>query len=243
MDKRISYGIIILIVFVLIGFNMFSNSMKPKEAESSSGHGNSEGKKVLDATLIIKNVAVIETSKGNFEIAILKKDVPQHSNRFMKLVKAGKYKDDKFVKAESWVVQAGAIADDLKPLEIEKANGLDAARGAVGMARLVDEKSATSSFFVIKEISPSVAESYTIFGYVVKGMDVVDSLDKDDVITGSSLRKSNESDQKAIVALFKQGTQDRGTFERFKMQIDSAIQMKQMQDMARSSKPVPAPPK
>ena len=230
MNKTVSYLLIIILIVGVVGFNILSDKERKTKHESSSEHDHSQ-KKILDATLIIKNVAIIETDKGTFEIAVLKKDIPQSSKRFLSLAKKDEFKDNGFKKINSWVVQTEELDKDLKFLDCEKANGLDAYRGAVGMAILPKADTITSSFFILKEISPSVAESYTIFGYVIKGMDVVDQLTMEDKIVKTSIRKSNEEDEQTLVKLFNDGRKDRGTFEMFKMKTESAMQAKQMEQM------------
>jgi len=241
MNKKASYILIIIIIALLVGFNIISNTNKEKAHEEepvqmADGHNHSS-KKVLDATLIIKDVAVIETNKGTFEIAILKKDIPEMSKRFMSLVKKDGYKDSSFVNVNPWMVQIGELSTKLEYLHEEKAYGLDAYRGAVGMARLQKKGTATSSFFVVKEISPSVAEEYTLFGYVVKGMDVIDQIEPEDKIISTSLRKSDKDDETAIVEVFNNGRNDRGTFEMFKMKVDADAKAKEMREMMEKMTP------
>ena len=56
--------------------------------------------------------------------------------------------------------------------------GLDgwAERGVLSMARASDPDSASSQFFIVVKDSPFLDKQYTVFGEVVKGMEVVDRI-------------------------------------------------------------------
>jgi peptidyl-prolyl cis-trans isomerase B (cyclophilin B) len=49
-------------------------------------------------------------------------------------------------------------------------------RGIVSMARSQDPDSAGSQFFIVVKDSPSLNGKYTVFGEVVKGMEVADKI-------------------------------------------------------------------
>ena len=53
-------------------------------------------------------------------------------------------------------------------------------RGAISMARAQSPDSADSQFFIVLADSPHLNNQYTIFGYVVSGMEFVDKIKKGD---------------------------------------------------------------
>ena len=55
-------------------------------------------------------------------------------------------------------------------------NKLSHTRGAVSMARSSDPDSASSQFFIVQQDSTYLDGQYACFGYVTKGMDVVDAM-------------------------------------------------------------------
>ena len=62
-------------------------------------------------------------------------------------------------------------------------------RGAVGMAYAGgDARYADSQFYIMKSASPSLDGRYTIVGRVVSGMDVVDKLQKRDVLKNVTVK-------------------------------------------------------
>jgi peptidyl-prolyl cis-trans isomerase B (cyclophilin B) len=73
----------------------------------------------------------------------------------------------------------------LAPIAIESNNGLKNDRGTIAMARTSDPNSATSQFFINTKNNPALNYSaptmqgygYTVFGKVIKGMDVVDKIE------------------------------------------------------------------
>ena len=55
-------------------------------------------------------------------------------------------------------------------------NQLSHTRGAISMARSNDYDSASSQFFIVQEDYISWDGQYAVFGYVIEGMDVVDTV-------------------------------------------------------------------
>ena len=55
-------------------------------------------------------------------------------------------------------------------------NNLSHVRGVISMARANDPNSASSQFFIMHEVYPSLNGKYASFGYVLAGMDVVDAI-------------------------------------------------------------------
>ena len=64
-----------------------------------------------------------------------------------------------------------------KPLNVKaEFNDVSHKRGVLSMARASDPDSASSQFFIVVKDSPFLDRQYTVFGEVVKGMDVVDRI-------------------------------------------------------------------
>jgi len=226
MNSKITKIILAVVAIALIvGFNMMMNDRAKVAQPAGDEHSEEAQKKIIDATLLFKNVVVVKTSKGDFEIAVLKKDIPNGAGTFLKLSKKGFYNNVRFDDVNSWMAKTELGQENIKPLELEQAVGLVSYRGAVALAAGDKSKKSTSSFFVIKETSPSVCEVFTIIGYVVKGMDVVDSLTEEDIINSTSIRKSTKEDETSLVKVFKDGKKDNEALQMFQMK----AQMKQMQ--------------
>jgi cyclophilin family peptidyl-prolyl cis-trans isomerase len=137
--------------------------------------------------------AVIATNRGEFEIELLARDAPYTVQNFVKLAESGFYDGLTFHRVvPNFVIQGGcplgigwgdpgySIRCEYSPLRFE--------RGMVGMAH-AGKDTGGSQFFVTHSPQPHLDGRYTIFGKVVKGMDVVDEVRVDDVIRGVTIRK------------------------------------------------------
>ena len=143
-----------------------------------------------------KNI-VLETNKGNITIELLSNLAPMHCERIVKLSK-DKYFDEVVfhrviegfmaqtgdgqygsLKNGFQVDRAGMGGSELPDLEAEFTSE-PFSRGIVGMARSQNPNSANSQFFIMLEDSPHLNNQYTVWGKVVKGMEVVDKIKKGD---------------------------------------------------------------
>jgi cyclophilin family peptidyl-prolyl cis-trans isomerase len=82
--------------------------------------------------------------------------------------------------------QVGTVLDEL---------GRSNVRGAIGMAKPSDQQtqlptpnSATTDFYILKQDATFLDQYFTVFGQVVKGMDVVDSLETTDVLNSARIK-------------------------------------------------------
>jgi peptidylprolyl isomerase len=60
--------------------------------------------------------------------------------------------------------------------------------GSVAMAHAGDPKLADSQFFMVKRASPEYDGKYTVFGRVIGGMDVLQKLQKRDLLKKASVK-------------------------------------------------------
>ena len=135
---------------------------------------------------------LIETTMGNITIELDMQNAPNTSENFLAYVEDGYYVDTTFHRViPNFMVQGGGITADMRdkpssraPIENEARNGLKNDRGTLAMARTSDPHSATSQFFinhVNNDFLNFTSESmqgwgYAVFGRVVDGMDVVDTI-------------------------------------------------------------------
>ena len=125
-------------------------------------------------------IAVIETDKGDIEFEFYANDAPKTSKNFILNASLGYYSSEKFHEVDELFIQAGSsIIDDTLP--IEKSDH-PLVKGAVLMAK---EPGATVSdgdeFFICKD-AIALDEDYTTLGKVTKGLEVLDSIAKNDKI-------------------------------------------------------------
>lgn len=127
----------------------------------------------------------IEMEKGAIVIEVYPKLMPITSENFLKLVRSGFYDGITWHRVEDWVVQAGdptgtGRGGSGETIKLETHKDLKNVRGAVAMARSIDRDSATSQFYVLKTDASWLDGDYAVFGKVVSGMDVIDSIEAGD---------------------------------------------------------------
>ena len=131
-------------------------------------------------------VATVETDKGAFSIELLADDAPLTVDNFVELARQNFFRDVAFHRVvPNFVVQGGDPRGDGNGgpgyqirCEINEAS-YD--RGAVGMA-LSGKDTGGSQWFVTHSPQPHLDGGYTVFGRVVSGMEVVDSIARGDRI-------------------------------------------------------------
>ncbi|MXV74979.1 peptidylprolyl isomerase [Candidatus Poribacteria bacterium] len=156
----------------------------PRARRAGTGSTITSAKPQIDPATAI---AVIETAKGNIEFEFLATEAPETSKNFIKNAQVMYYKGEKFNRAEELLIQAGSklAAGETIPIE----NGAkEMSRGVVAMAKEEGTSVSYASEFFICRDSTILDSEYTIFGNVVSGMDVVDSIVADDVITNITIR-------------------------------------------------------
>ncbi len=140
--------------------------------------------------------ATIRTAKGDIVVALDAQAAPATVNNFVALARAGFYDNLTFHRVEpGFVIQGGDPLGTgsggpgyVLPAEI----GLDHTLGAIAMARLPDNgnprrMSSGSQFYITLDATPMLDGEYTVFGYVVEGMDVVQAIAVGDVIQSISI--------------------------------------------------------
>ena len=146
---------------------------------------------------------ILKLKDGDVEIELYPKIAPNHVKRFETLANEGKYDgvvfhrvisgfmaqtgDVKFGNSNSPEYNldlAGTGGSDLPNL---KAEFSDVAhnKGVLSMARSADPNSANSQFFIVFESAPHLDRSYSAFGKVIKGMELIDKIKKGEGSSGS----------------------------------------------------------
>ena len=134
--------------------------------------------------------AVLETSMGRIVMELDRDKAPRTVDNFVDHVQGGFYDGLIFHRViPGFMIQAGVFKSDMSrressrpPVVNESDNQLMNVRGAVAMARTNDPHSAKAQFFINLVDNPNLdyreggALGYTVFGHVVEGMAVVDSI-------------------------------------------------------------------
>jgi len=133
--------------------------------------------------------ATLKTKFGDMEILFFPEKAPKHVENFIALAKSGFYNGTIFHRViPGFMIQGGdPNTKDLNkpetygqggPSQRLKAefNDIPHKRGIVSMARTSDPNSAGSQFFIVVKDSNFLDGQYTVFGEVVKGMEVADKI-------------------------------------------------------------------
>jgi peptidyl-prolyl cis-trans isomerase A (cyclophilin A) len=130
----------------------------------------------------------IETTMGNFVVQLDPGRAPLTVANFLEYVRAGHYEGTLFHRVvTNFVAQGGGFDEKLveKPtrpnIPNESGNGLSNRRGTIGMARTGEAHSANAQFYISLADNPALDPQpgrwgYAVFGQVVEGMQVVDSI-------------------------------------------------------------------
>jgi peptidyl-prolyl cis-trans isomerase B (cyclophilin B) len=146
------------------------------------------------------DVAVLETNYGRIVYEFMPDIAPKHTAAFKKMISSGFFDGTRFHRIiPGKIIQGGDpnSADDdpsddgmgqpgqeMIPAEFQTT--VKHTRGIVSAARKGDNKdSATSQFFICLDNEPNYDGSYTIFGRVIDGMNVVE------LIAGAPTRKDD----------------------------------------------------
>jgi peptidyl-prolyl cis-trans isomerase A (cyclophilin A)/peptidyl-prolyl cis-trans isomerase B (cyclophilin B) len=135
----------------------------------------------------------LKTGLGTVVLELFPDKAPATVENFLQYVKDGHFEGTTFHRVmPGFMIQGGGFTRDFvqkpvrKPVRNEAGNGLKNTTGTIAMARTPDPHSATAQFFI------NVADNeflnfrfptpegygYTVFGKVVKGMDVVERIVK-----------------------------------------------------------------
>jgi peptidylprolyl isomerase/peptidyl-prolyl cis-trans isomerase B (cyclophilin B) len=139
--------------------------------------------------------ARIATGKGDIVFKFYPHDAPQHSAAFIKLARAGFYDGLTFHRVEpGFVIQGGDPSGNGTggpgyQLDAEF-NDNKHIVGTVAMARSSNPNSAGSQFYICLGDAPFLNKQYTVFGHVVEGQPVVESIRVGDAMTAVTIEES-----------------------------------------------------
>jgi cyclophilin family peptidyl-prolyl cis-trans isomerase len=141
------------------------------------------------------SLAVIESSMGTIEIQLYAADAPKTVENFIGLAEQKYFDGVKFHRvSKGFVIQGGdptgtgaggktfngkPLEDELNPETPSYREGY--VKGVVAMANKSRPNTGTSQFFIMLATSAWLPKNYTIFGKVVRGMDVVEAIGQVDI--------------------------------------------------------------
>lgn len=156
--------------------------------------------------------ATIDTSMGTITLELNEEKAPETVRNFVKYAEDGHYDGTIFHRViDGFMIQGGGFTKSMdqkstrEPIRNEAMNGLKNERGTIAMARTMVVDSATSQFFInlvdnaFLDFSSPTPQGfgYAVFGKVIDGMNVVDSIAK--VKTGFSGPHQNVPEEAIVI--------------------------------------------
>lgn len=152
-----------------------------------------------------KEHAIFTTSKGTIEVELYGNEAPIHVGNFVELARKGFYDNTKIHRYEPGFVAQGGdpLTREATPDQViagvgpygtggpgytikgefdRTTNPHKHEKGALGMARSMSPDSAGSQFYFTLEPAHFLDGNYTVFGQIVEGLDVADTLRIGDTI-------------------------------------------------------------
>lgn len=185
-----------LISFLLVGLTSIAQEKKTEKAEPKTDkEGTSMGTKG-------KEIAVVETSMGSFQIELYRSDAPKTVENFVKLtgkkffdgmrvhrvakgfvIQTGDEKSKETAKAAEWGSGGQSIygkdfQDELNPDAASYKAGYK--KGVVAMANKGPNTNSSQFFICLADVG--LPHNYTIFGKVISGMDVVEKIGQVEIV-------------------------------------------------------------
>lgn len=131
---------------------------------------------------------ILETSLGKIELEFFPEVAPEHVRNFLRLSKVGLFDSTAWHRVvPGFVIQGGDLSTRLQPVGPELPNRhvknlqvelseLRHQKGIISMARGEALDSASTSFFICLTDQPALDAKYTVFGRVIRGLDVVERI-------------------------------------------------------------------
>lgn len=147
-----------------------------------------DGNKAVTAVFYQNGNAVeLNTSMGDIVIQ-LRDDMPITTENFKNITQQGKYDGTIFHRIiADFMIQGGQISSSWPSIQDEFSSNNHNVRGTIAMAKTSEPNSATTQFFINVvnngEASADFDSTYSVFGDVIYGMDVVDAISNVPVTT------------------------------------------------------------
>jgi cyclophilin family peptidyl-prolyl cis-trans isomerase len=149
----------------------------------------------------LRRTVTLKTTLGTLQIAMAPEWAPETVRAFLKLVSTGWYDGTVFHRIAKGFVAQGGMPDRrtsgpyhaadgwVHPLKAEFRAEVKHVRGVVSLAHGDDPDSGTTSFFLVLGGAENLDGEFSAFGRVVKGLDVLDAFETEEVDGESPKRR------------------------------------------------------
>ncbi len=145
--------------------------------------------KTFTVPLLSQPQVTLQTTMGEIIVELNPDKAPLSVDNFLTYVESGFYTNKIFHRiVKNFVVQGGGYNSDLQstssfnPVKLEANTGLSNQRGTIALARTIAADSATTEFYINLVDNSKLLDAaynppgYAVFGKVIKGMDVIDTM-------------------------------------------------------------------
>lgn len=190
-------GLIVALIIIGVSLFFFMNQKDNSKTDIKSADTTSEQSGAVPASTVagaetvkIATGAVIKTNKGEIEVSFFGSEAPKTVENFQKLSGAGFYTNTKFHRViKGFMIQGGDPFTKEDSLQMQwgtggpgytfedEINAHKIVRGVLAMANSGPGTNGSQFFIVTAQGAPWLDGAHTVFGKVVRGMDVVDMIE------------------------------------------------------------------
>jgi peptidyl-prolyl cis-trans isomerase B (cyclophilin B) len=196
MHARALFVILIFVIGCLAQSEPKKTNARPQASPSSDSPAvqKPEPFDKADIKTMASDCVRIETELGNIEAEMYPEQAPETVRNFLNLTALGLFDTTTFSRVvPGFVIQGGDLKTRETPPTVEiglrsrktipdEPNKILHERGVLSMARTDEPHSASTHFFILVAEAPHLDGTFSAFGRVTKGMDVVDAINKGPVI-------------------------------------------------------------
>jgi len=187
-------GIVVLIIIVIAAYAVIRSPGSQTANQSTNLTPTSTTSPTTTAASYTNGTKVLfQTSMGNITIQ-LRTDKPITTANFLNIVQKGWYDGTTFHRIiAGFMIQGGAINQTVQPIKDEIGTNNHNTKYTIAMAKTSSPNSATSEFFINVADNSGITYqdgstfdgTYTVFGTVISGQNVVDAIANVPVTTNS----------------------------------------------------------
>ncbi len=190
--KRMKTIAFVVLLFVTVARGQSGEpSEPPKKANARTTTTTTVAEPFDGATVekMASQCVTLETESGSIDISFMPEVAPEAVRNFLNLTATGAFDTTTFSRTvKGFVIQGGNLATSEKwSAELSKRMSrklpdevglVKHVRGIVSMARPDEPNSATTHFFILVGPGPHLDSTFSAFGTVTKGMEVVDAINQ-----------------------------------------------------------------
>ena len=186
LTQKLAFTALFCLIVFCLGCEKPDTAPPRPRPRQTGGTGAVKKKAEIDLSTA---VAVLKTEKGTIEISFFNQDAPKTVTNFTKKVMGKLYDGASFHRVErESMIQSGSRFQSIETLPLEISDHKHV-RGAVAMAKEEGASvSDASEFYICLRDLPDLDGDYTVFGKVIKGIEISDQIAQGDKITQATIR-------------------------------------------------------